>query len=122
VTIIETHRLDPHRNEEPPAGPFDAILVDAPCSNTGVLGRRPEVRWRLRPADLGELVALQTKLLAWARARMKPEGKLVYSTCSIEPEENEGVLGTVPLSLESQEELRPGLPGDGGFWASLRQR
>jgi 16S rRNA (cytosine967-C5)-methyltransferase len=123
ATIIETHRLDPRRNEEPPAGPFDAILVDAPCSNTGVLGRRPEVRWRLRPTDLGELVQLQTKLLQWAAVRLKPGGKLVYSTCSIEPEENQQVVRNVlqaqpGLTLVHDEEWqKPGQPADGGYWA-----
>jgi 16S rRNA (cytosine967-C5)-methyltransferase len=127
VTIVQPHRLDPRKNEEPPAGPYGAILVDAPCSNTGVLGRRPEVRWRLRPTDLSELVQLQTKLLQWAAEHLKPGGKLVYSTCSIEPEENQLVVATLlrqrpDLVVEGQEDYRPGLPADGGFWMRLRQR
>ena len=65
--IIETVRLDPVRGEVP-AGPFDAVLVDVPCSNTGVLGRRPEVRWRLTPDDLRHLVRLQERLLRMASA------------------------------------------------------
>jgi len=125
TTIVETRRLHPERNEDPPAGPFDAVLVDVPCSNTGVLGRRPEARWRLRPADLGHLVLLQTRLLLQAAERARPGGAVVYSTCSIEPDENRqvvrAVLGGLPkLVLEADEELVPGRPADGGYWARLR--
>lgn len=126
-SIIETCRLHPEKNEEPPAGPFDAILVDAPCSNTGVLGRRPEVRWRLQPKDLPHLVKLQTKLLIQAGQRVNPGGKIVYSTCSIEPEENrpvvEAVLNALPdLVLEAYQQHVPGQPADGGYWARLRRK
>jgi 16S rRNA (cytosine967-C5)-methyltransferase len=68
--------------------PFDAILLDAPCSNTGVLSRRPDVRWRIREADIAGAVAIQRALLAHAARLLKPGGRLVYSTCSLEPEEN----------------------------------
>src|SRR4029079_10302909 len=78
-----------------PDGPFDAALVDVPCSNTGVLGRRPEVRWRLKPNELEYLIRLQTPLLILAAERGKPAGAIVYSTCSIEPDENAGVVKAV---------------------------
>jgi 16S rRNA (cytosine967-C5)-methyltransferase len=68
--------------------PFDAILVDAPCSNTGVLARRPDVRWRLRETDIAGAAALQRKLLENAARLLGPGGRIVYSTCSLEPEEN----------------------------------
>jgi 16S rRNA (cytosine967-C5)-methyltransferase len=68
--------------------PFDAILVDAPCSNTGVLSRRPDVRWRLKEKDIAGAVAIQRKLLENAARLVKPGGRVVYSTCSLEPEEN----------------------------------
>ena len=108
-----------------PPGPFDRVLVDVPCSNTGVLGRRPEVRWRLRPDDLRHLVELQTRLLRLAVERVRPGGAVVYSTCSIEPEENRQVVETMlrqsPRSrLETEEEAIPGRPADGGYWARLR--
>jgi 16S rRNA (cytosine967-C5)-methyltransferase len=124
ITVVETVRLRP--DGEPPAGPFDAALVDVPCSNTGVLGRRPEVRWRLTPEDFRHLVPLQTKLLIQAAERLRPGGAVVYSTCSIEPEENGGVVravlrGRPGLALEAEHESRPGLPADGGYWARLRR-
>ncbi|MFL5342326.1 MAG: 16S rRNA (cytosine(967)-C(5))-methyltransferase RsmB [Gemmataceae bacterium] len=112
---------------DPPNGPFDAVLVDAPCSNTGVLGRRPEVRWRLQPAELTHLVALQTRLLLMAGHRLKPGGALVYSTCSIEPEENGQVVRAVlrgmgQLRLEDEQAAVPGHPADGGYWVRLRRQ
>jgi 16S rRNA (cytosine967-C5)-methyltransferase len=127
ITIIEPVRLHPERNDEPPAGPFDAVLVDVPCSNTGVLGRRPEVRWRLKPDDFRQLVPLQTKLLIQAGERVRPGGVIVYSTCSNEPEENRQVVQVVlqalrDSELEAEEEQVPGRPSDGGYWARLRRK
>ena len=123
LSIIETCRW---HGEELPLGPFDRVLVDVPCSNTGVLGKRPEVRWRLRPDDLRQLVALQTRLLRAAIKRVRPGGVLVYSTCSIEPEENRQIVETVlegrqDFRLETCEDAVPGWPADGGFWARLRR-
>ena len=71
---------------------FDKILVDAPCSGTGTLQRRPEIRWRLREAQLAEFQELQVSLLCSAVTYLKPGGTLLYSTCSLEPEENEQVI------------------------------
>lgn len=67
---------------------FDRVLVDAPCSNTGVFGRRPDARWNKKPEDIAGLANLQFKILNNAARLLKPGGVLVYSTCSIEPEEN----------------------------------
>ena len=99
---------------------FDRILVDAPCSGTGTLGRNPEIKWRLTPADLDDLHRRQTALLASARAALAPGGLMVYSTCSLEPEENEQVVAAVPPALVAETMLRiPGRdPGD-GFWAAV---
>jgi len=71
---------------------FDRVLVDAPCSGTGTLRRNPEIKWRLTLPDLGRFAALQGALLDTAAARVRPGGRLVYSTCSIEVEEDEDVV------------------------------
>lgn len=127
LTIVEPCRLHADASAGPPAGPFDAALVDVPCSNTGVLGRRVEARWRLQEGDLRRLVPLQTRLLLQAAERLRPGGVVVYSTCSIEPEENQGIVRTVlqgmpELELEAEEDQSPGEPSDGGYWARLRKR
>jgi 16S rRNA (cytosine967-C5)-methyltransferase len=106
----------------PFARPFDRILVDAPCSGTGTLARNPEIKRRLLPADLDDLPHRQRSLLANARAALSPEGLLVYSTCSLEPEENQAVLSTVPpeLIVETVERIPGRDPGDGFFAAVIR--
>jgi len=73
-------------------GCFDKVLLDVPCSNTGVLRRRVEARWRRRPQDIKALARLQLDLLVSASRLVKSGGLLAYSTCSLEPEENEGVV------------------------------
>jgi 16S rRNA (cytosine967-C5)-methyltransferase len=76
----------------PFAQEFDRILVDAPCSGTGTLARHPEIRWRLTPEQLGALKPVQSSLLGFAAENLRVGGRLVYSTCSIEREENEGII------------------------------
>jgi 16S rRNA (cytosine967-C5)-methyltransferase len=70
-------------------GPFDGVLVDAPCSSTGTIRRHPDIPWLKSAADLAKLVALQARLLDRAATLLKPGGTLVYCTCSLEPEEGE---------------------------------
>ena len=103
---------------------FDAALVDVPCSNTGVLSRRPEARWRFRESDLQELTQLQTRLLMTAYDRLRPGGRLVYSTCSIEPEETNELIRNIAqavpsMKLQKEEVTLPGQPADGAYAALL---
>ena len=74
---------------------FDRVLVDVPCSGTGTLARNPEIKWRLRPADLLEFQERQLSILQSAMKNVAPGGRLVYSTCSLEREENQDVVEKV---------------------------
>lgn len=110
------------------AGAFDGVLVDAPCSNTGVLAARPEARWRFGPAATASLGEVQDHLLDAALAAVRPAGRIVYSTCSIEPSENaarvRAFLERHPAcTLEAEFEALPDHiagPADGGYAARLR--
>jgi 16S rRNA (cytosine967-C5)-methyltransferase len=73
------------------AASFDRVLVDAPCSGTGTLRHNPEIRWRLNPTDIADLAAKQSQILTRAAEMVRPGGRLLYSTCSIESDENEAV-------------------------------
>jgi len=84
-------RLD-GRRALPFGSTFDRILLDVPCSGTGTLARNPEIKWRLQPSDLPRLAAGQEGMLTNELAVLAPGGRLVYSTCSLEPEENEQVV------------------------------
>ncbi len=109
-----------------PVPEYDGILVDAPCSNTGVLRRRVELRWRLDPAEFQRLAGVQVGLLNDAAHRIRPGGRIVYSTCSLEPEENGEVVARFLAShpgftLETERTLDPVRDGvDGAFVARLR--
>lgn len=90
-------------------GPFDAALVDAPCTGLGVLSARPDARWRRREESLEGLVALQTGLLARAMDLVRPGGRVVYSTCTLVPAENEGVVAACGGRVEDLAARFPGL-------------
>ncbi|MBL8858478.1 MAG: hypothetical protein JNL28_08250 [Planctomycetes bacterium] len=110
---------------------FDAVLVDAPCSNTGVLAARPGARWRFSTESQRTLGELQLKLLTASAAATAPGGRLVYSTCSIEPEENQRRVRAFlaqdsAFTLEHEIESLPAPHGgngpvDGGYAARLRR-
>jgi len=101
------------------------VLADAPCSNTGVLARRPEARWRVKERHLKGMAERQLKILKDAAAFVRPGGVLVYSTCSLEPEENDGVVEAFleraeGFVLDDARTLYPDeAAGDGGFMARL---
>ena len=104
---------------------FDRILVDAPCSNTGVMRRRVDLRWRIQPEEIERLRPVQLDLLQQAAAQVKPGGVLVYSTCSLEPEENGEVVKQflsdhADFKLDYERELLPFADNvDGAFVAYL---
>ena len=74
---------------------FDRVLADVPCSGTGTLARNPEIKWRLKAADLPDLHVRQVAILQSALGQLAPGGRAVYSTCSLEPEENQSVVDEV---------------------------
>ncbi|HHT02512.1 MAG TPA: 16S rRNA (cytosine(967)-C(5))-methyltransferase RsmB [Firmicutes bacterium] len=92
VSIVQTCPGDARRVLPNLPNLADRILLDAPCSGTGVLRRRPDARWRINPNQIRDLPVLQGELLQAAANCLRPGGRLVYSTCSIEPEENEQVV------------------------------
>jgi 16S rRNA (cytosine967-C5)-methyltransferase len=125
----------------PTLEPVDAILVDVPCTGTGTFRRHPDARWRLRVSDIALLPVLQRDILAAASSCVKPGGLLIYSTCSLEREENDDVvneflandasfvlepppMGTVPAMVLDEGFLRV-LPQehsvDGAFAARMRR-
>lgn len=125
LTSIELHLIG-RDGENIPPGEFDAALVDVPCSNTGVLHRRPEARWRFSEVTLQELVSLQTRLLLTAAAHVRRGGRIVYSTCSLEPDENTGVVHAALAQLPDFQLVRdvlhkPGNPADGAYQALLER-
>ena len=108
-------------------GAFDAILLDVPCSNTGVIRRRVDVRWRLQPSDIDDLTVIQSEILANALPCLKSGGRIVYSTCSIEDAENidlvKAFAETHGLRVEKSDRIIPTEHGtDGAFAAVLRVR
>ncbi len=124
LNMIQPQLIDSHEKNLPGA-PFDAILVDAPCSNSGVLGKRPEARWRIDDVSLRELNIIQRDLLQRALNQLKPTGRLVYSTCSFDSRENEVLLQSVLEHYPDRKMIRenrhlPAAPGDGGYQALVQ--
>ena len=127
IEILENDVLELDREQL--TAPFDAVMLDVPCSNTGVIQRRTDVKWRLRPEDIANCARLQSQLLHSAARFVKPGGRLVYSTCSIEPAENSQVVEDFlasrsgrAFSLESQEQSYPWETGHDGAGACLLVR
>ena len=95
------------------SGCWGLVLLDAPCSGTGTFRRHPELKWRLNPESPGELAGKQRDLLSAGLDLMAPGGALLYTTCSVEAEENEGVVADLPngFEIESLESRLPvGVP------------
>ncbi|MCX5840389.1 MAG: 16S rRNA (cytosine(967)-C(5))-methyltransferase RsmB [Deltaproteobacteria bacterium] len=143
ITIVETSIQDVSEDpDDALPGAFDRVLVDVPCSGLGTLRRNPEIKWRIRPADIDDFSSLQKRLIDQAARCLKRGGILVYSTCTLTPEENEAVIrdflsrsgdfhlenppDLVPASMVTGEgffKTRPDLhTTDGFFGAILRRR
>jgi 16S rRNA (cytosine967-C5)-methyltransferase len=101
----------------PFAAKFDRILIDAPCSGTGTLARNPEIKWRVKHGDLARFQTAQRTMLAQALGFLTPGGRLVYSTCSLERDENEEVVEGRPAEIYRRLPGRD--PGDGFFAAVI---
>jgi 16S rRNA (cytosine967-C5)-methyltransferase len=105
-------------------GSFDRVLLDAPCSGLGTLARHADARWRIEPAAISALVALQRQLLEGLLPLLRPGGLLVYATCTVHPAENDAVIAALlasqpQLALRSSQQWWPGQsPGD-GFYAAV---
>jgi 16S rRNA (cytosine967-C5)-methyltransferase len=102
-----------------PLQPVDAVLLDVPCTGTGTLARHPDARWRLQPDNIDEMAAVQARMLDAAADLVRPGGLLIYSTCTLEPEENEDRV-TDFLASHKEFVLEPtgtvdSMVGDEGF-------
>jgi len=118
------------RAEAPPFRGVDLVLVDAPCTGTGTFSRHPDARWRLEPGAPAAMARVQKKILTGAASAVRPGGLLVYSTCTLEAEENEGVVRSFLAECEDfredgDSEILQIFPGDrrtdGAFAARLRK-
>ncbi|MDA7597740.1 hypothetical protein N8813_02320 [bacterium] len=123
IRQLDWLNLDPDAAEQLPE--FDAILVDVPCSNTGVMRRRVDVRWRLQPWDFERQIKTQMAISEAVLPFLKSGGRLIYSTCSIDRDENEAVIDTLlsqnsDLAQVSTRRTLPWIDGiDGSFAAQL---
>ena len=100
----------------------DRLLIDAPCSGLGTLKRQPDLKWRLKPAQLDRVRAIQKELLATYPAMLKPGGLLVYATCSILPSENHAAVASLlemgGFTLVQERPVSPAATGVDGFYAA----
>jgi 16S rRNA (cytosine967-C5)-methyltransferase len=104
------------------AAPFDRVLVDPPCSGLGTLQGHPDLRWRITPAAIERLAREQQEILAVAAQALRPDGVIVYSTCTLSPEENERLVARSGLALESERLVLPHRDRTDGFYIARLSR
>ena len=100
-----------------PDAPVDAILLDAPCSATGTIRRRPDILGRRSNADVTGLQTIQWELATTALDWLKPGGQMIYATCSLQPEEGEDIIAAIMDAAKGQYVLTPITPDDAGLFA-----
>lgn len=144
ISIIQAAQQDAVQADPMLTGKADRVLVDAPCTGLGIIRRKPDIKWTRKPEDKKDIMALQKTILETAATYVKPGGELVYSTCTIEPEENEMLflqfleehpafapvditpLLPQPLQLESAHkgyiQLYPNVQGMDGFFISKMKK
>lgn len=125
--IVRGNAADRNTLKDFADGTFDGILLDVPCTNTGVLRRRPDARWRFGERRLKEMVKTQQAMLDVAAKLVRPGGRIVYSTCSLESEESESLLGdwlgaNPDFELREQVSLFPPSTRTDGVYAALLER
>ena len=124
LTSIKPMLLDAGETLPFASNVFDRVLLDAPCSGTGTLRRNPEIRWRLSEADISAFAANQKRFLANAAEVVKPGGRLVYSTCSVERDENEDVIQVLDDRFRVLDSVRtwPHRQGSDGFFIAIFEK
>ena len=100
-----------------PDAPVDAILLDAPCSATGTIRRRPDILWRRSNADITSLQTIQWELATTALGWLKPRGQMIYATCSLQPEEGEDIIAAIMDAADGRYTLAPITAADAGLFA-----
>ena len=134
VSLMQTERYEPtvvNQSKEIPEllerESFDAILLDVPCLNTGVLRRRIDARWRVNTNRLKAITEIQYDLLSACAELLKENGRIVYSTCSLEPEENEDLIARWVrehpgfIKAKARKTFPPKTGTDGAFAAVIRK-
>lgn len=124
---IETVRMDARRLDEASVGKADIVIADLPCSGLGVLGRKPDLKYKMTPEKQKELTALQREILSVVKEYVKSGGRLLYSTCTIHRGENEDnvewfVQQNPEFSLIREQQMLPGRDGGDGFYIAVFQR
>lgn len=127
ASIIEVRHIDSTKTVKRLEGTADKLLLDVPCSGTGILRRNPDIKWRITPENIQRLIELQANILSRYSNLVKPGGRLLYSTCSILPEENQHQVQAflareTNWKLVKEQQLLPDKQNCDGFYMALLER